>query len=312
MALLARKITLIGKTESSYGVDSSPSGSANAILVRELEITPLEVDEVERTLVRAYLGNYETLLGAQRATMTFSIELAGSGAAGTANQGLSVFLKACGFSETVNSGTSVVYAPVSSAFSSATIGVNLDGTNHQLTGARGTFSINCSLNEVPTVDFEFTGKYNNPAAATQPTQTYQNQADPVLFKSGNTSAFQYMGNAAALEAWSLDLNNEVVHRKLVGGTEEVMITDRKPSGTLTIEAPALGSFNYWTKATSEVTGNNTFQHGQTAGNIVTISAPYSSMGAPTYGDSDGVITLESSFTCSPSGAGNNELTLTFT
>ena len=310
MALLARKKTLIAKTEASYGVDSSPSGSANAILVRELDISPLEVDEVERTLVRPYLGNYETLLGAQRATMSFSVEMAGSGAAGTANQGLGVFLKACGFSETVASGTSVTYAPVSAAFSSATIGVNIDGTNHQLTGSRGTFSISCALNEVPTFDFEFTGKYNNPAAVTQPTQTYQNQADPVLFKQGNTSAFQYMGNAAALEAWSLDLNNEIVQRKLVGGTEEIMITNRAPSGSLTIEAPALGSFNYWTKATAEATGNNTFQHGQTGGNIVTVSAPYTSMGAPTYGDSDGVVTLESSFTCTPS-SGNDELSIVF-
>ena len=310
MALLARKQTRIAKVESSYGTDSSPSAGSNAILVKELSIEPLQVDEVERTLVRGYLGNYETLLADQKASITFSIEMAGSGAAGTANQGLGVFLKSCGFSETVASGTSVTYAPVSASFSSCTIGCNVDGTNHQLTGCRGTFSINCSLNEVPTFDFEFTGKYNNPAAVTQSSLTYQNQSDPVLFKGGNTTAFALMGNSAALESWTLDLNNEIVHRVLVGGTEEVMITDRKPSGSATIEAPALGSFNYWTKATSEATGTNTFQHGQTAGNIVTVSAPYTDMGAPTYGDSDGIITLEVPFTCTPS-SGNDELSIVF-
>tara|TARA_R100000458_G_C8267179_1_gene242165 strand:- start:358 stop:1293 length:936 start_codon:yes stop_codon:yes gene_type:complete len=310
MALLARKQTLIAKIESSYGSDSSPSAGSNAVLVKELEITPLEVDEVERTLVRGYLGNYETLLGDKRALITFSVEMAGSGAAGTANQGLGVFLKSCGFSETVASGTSVTYAPVSGSFSSCTIGCNVDGTNHQLTGCRGTFSINASLNEVPTFDFEFTGKFNNPAAVTQSSLTYQNQADPVLFRSDNTTAFSLMGNSAALESWSMDLNNEIVMRNLVGGTQEVLITDRKPSGSATIEAPTLGAFNYWTKATAEATGTNTFQHGQTGGNIVTVSAPYTDMGAPTYGDSDGVVTLEIPFVCTPS-SGNDELSIVF-
>ena len=311
MALLARKKTLIAKIESSYGQDSSPSAANNAILVSDLSIEPLQVDTVERTLVRGYLGNYETLLAAEKAVISFSVELAGSGAAGTANQGLSVFLKSCGFSETVASGTSVTYAPVSSSFSSCTIGTNIDGTNHQITGARGTFSIEMSLNEIPMVNFEFTGKYNNPAAVTQSTMTYQNQASPVLFKQGNTTAFQLMGNSAALESWSLELNNEIVHRNLVGGTEEVLITDRKPAGSCTIEAPALGSFNYWTKATAEATGTNTLQHGQTAGNIVTISAPYTDIQAPTYGDSDGIVTLEIPFACTPS-SGNDELSIVMT
>tara|TARA_Y100001963_G_scaffold34662_2_gene48282 strand:+ start:880 stop:1818 length:939 start_codon:yes stop_codon:yes gene_type:complete len=311
MALLARKTTLLVKAESSYATDASPSNSANAVLVRDVSLEPLQSDEVERTLVRGYLGNYETLLANSRAQLSATIELAGSGAAGTANQGISALLKSCGMSETVASGTSVTYAPVSASFSSCTIYVNLDGVNHALTGCRGTFSISASVGEIPTISFEMTGKYNNPADVTQPACTYQNQATPQIFKNGNTSSFQLMGYAGALESWSFDMNNEIVHRVVVGGTEEVLITDRKPSGSCTIESVLLASHNFFTDATGSSTGTNTWAHGS-AGNKVTVSCPQSDIGAPSYGDSDGIRTLEIPFVATPTGSGgNNELSIVF-
>ena len=41
------------------------------------------------------------------------------------------------------------------------------------------------------------------------------------------------------KSWNLDFNNEVIYRELVGGTKEVLITDRRPSGTAVIESVAL-------------------------------------------------------------------------
>ena len=55
MPLLSRKRLILAKTESPYGTDSSPDGT-DAILVRELEITPLQSDTVDRELIRPYLG----------------------------------------------------------------------------------------------------------------------------------------------------------------------------------------------------------------------------------------------------------------
>ena len=63
------------------------------------------------------------------------MELAGSGTAGTAPR-YGALLQACGLSETIVASTSVTYAPVSSAFSSATIYFNNDGIRHILTGCR--------------------------------------------------------------------------------------------------------------------------------------------------------------------------------
>ena len=98
MALLTRKRLILAETESTYGTDPSPDG-ADAILVRDLNITPQQSDVVSRDLVRPYLGASEQLLANTRVECTFSVELAGSGTAGTAPR-FGKVLKACALAET--------------------------------------------------------------------------------------------------------------------------------------------------------------------------------------------------------------------
>jgi hypothetical protein len=311
VALLSRKKTILVKNESSYATDPTPTGSANAILVRDLEITPLEADTVERELIKAHLGNFEQLLANQRAIVSFTCELVGSGTAGTPPK-FGPAIEACAMSVTNVGGTSDTYAPISAASSmkSVTIYVNVDGVNHAVTGCRGTFSINAELNEIPTISFEFTGKYNNPADVTVPTCTYNNQASPLLWKNGNTSSFQFYGYAGAVQNWSLDLANEVTYRELVGGTKEVLISDRKPAGTMTIEAVTMAGHNFYSDAVGSSTGTNKWIHGTTGGNKVEVSCPYSDVGSPSYTVSDGIQMLELPFVAAPS-SGNDEISIKF-
>ena len=84
MALRTSQRLLLAKEESTYGTDSNPTGAANAVLVRSLEISPFQSDAVERELIRGYMGNYETLHANQRVEVTFEVEMVGSGTAGTA------------------------------------------------------------------------------------------------------------------------------------------------------------------------------------------------------------------------------------
>ena len=83
MTLRTSQRLLLAEIESTYGTDPTPTGAANAILVRGLEITPIQADVVERELIRGFMGNFEALLANQRVELTFEVELAGSGAAGT-------------------------------------------------------------------------------------------------------------------------------------------------------------------------------------------------------------------------------------
>ena len=230
MPLLSSRQLLLAEAEVTYGVDPTPTAGSNAILVRNIEVTPLEADTVSRELIRPYLGQSEQLLAQTRVLVNFEVELAGSGAAGTA-PAYGPLLEACAMTETVSAGTSVTYAPNSDAApGSVTIYFNNDGVLHKATGCRGTFSLNCAVGEIPTIAFEFTGIYNAPTDVSISAPTYANQADPVVFKQGNTSAFKVFSYAGCLQSFSLEMANELVYRELVGCTKEVLITNRAPAG----------------------------------------------------------------------------------
>ena len=310
MAQLTRKRVILIEAESSYGTDPTPAAT-DVVLVRDLSITPQSSDVVNRDVVRPYLGASQQLLANTRVECTFSVELAGSGTAGTAPRYGSA-LKACGFSETVSSGTSVTYAPISSSFSSVTIHYNVDGVRHIVTGCRGTFVINAAVGEIPSIDFTFTGIYNAPTDTALPSVTYGNQATPLIFKNGNTTGFQLLSYSGALMNLTMDVSNSLVYRELVGGTKEVLITDRAANGSVTIEAPTLAQKDYFTAAlTDSSLGNLTFLHGTTAGNKVQLTSTKVDIGDVAYGEADGVTMLEIPYTLVPSAA-NNEVSLIFT
>ena len=311
MPLLSRKRLILAKAESTYGTDPSPTGSANAILVRNLEITPLQAETVSRDLIRPYLGVSDQLLAQTRVEVTFEVELAGSGAAGTA-PAYGPVLKACGLSETVVATTSVTYAPVSASFSSVTIYFHNDGIRHKVTGCRGTFSLNAQVGQIPVIQFTMTGIYNAPTDESLPSPTYANQAAPLIFKNGNTSNFSVFSYAGCLQSLEFNVANSIIYRELVGCTKEVLITDRQPAGTVVIEAPSIATKDFFTIANGSTTGSVTFQHGATAGNIVTFTTAQSDIGSPTYSDQDGIQMLNLPYVAIPTSAGNDELSLAFT
>lgn len=311
MALRTSQRLLLAKAETTYGTDSTPTGTANAILVRNLEITPFQSDAVERELIRGYMGNFEVLHANQRVEVTFDVEMAASGTAGTAPKWGPV-MKACGNSETVVANTSVTYAPISSTFPSVVLYYYTDGVRHKVTGARGSFSINAEVGQIPTISFSMVGIYNAPDDSANPTPTYSNQAKPVLFKNGNTTAQQLFSYAGAVQSFSFDQSNNITYRELVGGSKEVLITDRRPGGSIVLEAVTMATQNYFTSITGTATGNNTFQHGQTAGNRFTFSAPQTDLSTVSYSDSDGIQMLNFDYIATPTTAGNNEYSLALT
>ncbi len=309
---LSRKRLLLAKIEGSgtYGTDSTPVGT-DALLVSNLEIQPLQLELKDRELILAALGNTEKVVGQRLVGVTFDVEIAGSGAAGTAPK-WSALMQACGFSETIVATTSVTYAPVSTGFRSTTLYYFADDTRHKVTGCRGTWSMSLEAGEIPKISFEFTGIYNAPTAETQPALTFSNQADPVIVNSANTTPLQVHGYAACLEAFSLSLANETPFRQLAGCTQQVMITDRKPEGEVTVEAPAVGTKDFFTAASGQTLSQFSWTHGTTAGNIVTFTAPTCNLGSPEYEDSDGIIMLKLPFMPIPTSAGNDEFTLALT
>lgn len=312
MPLLARKKVLLAKIETTYGTDPTPTGPANAILVRNLSMTPQEADLVDRDLVRPYLGRSEQLPAGIRAMVEFEVELAASGTAGTV-PGWGVLMRACGHSETIVASTSVTYAPISAAFESATFYFNLDGVLHKLTGARGTWSLSMKVKEIPTLKFTFTGIYNTVTDTAAPSPTYTAFKTPLTVNNINTTPFQLHSYSGVMSELSIDMAGAIAHRTLVGGAESVLITDREPQGSITIEATTVAQKDWWTIAKNATLGNLAVTHGITAGNKVQFTTGSTvQLTKPTYGELDGVAMLTMGLNLVPTTAGNDEYSIVCT
>jgi hypothetical protein len=310
MPLLTRKRLLLAKSEDTYGTSAAPAGT-DAILVSDLEVEPLQMELKEREIITGVLGQRDVVVGQRMASVKFNVEMAGSGAAGTA-PAYSPILKACGFSETISNGTSVTYAPVSSSYSSCTLDFRNDGIKHLIVGARGTFSIEMSAGDIPMMAFEMQGLYGAPTAVANPSTTYSNQVAPVAVNSDNTTTVSVHGYAACMNSFSLELANEVIFRSLAGCSSQVMLPDRKPTGEISIELPALGTKDFFAIASAQTKGAIGWTHGTTAGNIVTFNAPTSAFDSPSFEDGDGIQHIKLPFRPIPTSAGNNEFSLVLT
>lgn len=309
MPQLIRKRVILAKIESSYGTDPTPTGGTNAILVRgNLTPRPIAAEQVNRDLIRSYLANNEQLNANTHAEIEFEVEVAGSGALGTA-PAYGPLLRACGLSETITASTKVEYAPISASFESVTIYFNNDGVNHKMTGCRGTVSIGLSANQIPVYKFRFLGIYNAPADVALPTPTYTGFKTPLVANNTNTTAFSLFSYSGVLQSLDFSLNNQCEFRSLIGGSESILITDRKPSGELSIEAPALATKDFFAISQAGTLGALSITHGTVDGYKVKLDCAQVDIGDVAYEDSQGITMLRIPFQPIPS-SGNDDFKIT--
>ena len=310
MPLFFKNVAVLAKTEVTYGTDPVPTGALNAILTKGATPQPLLGNRVTRDLDRSTWGAQSEINTGPYVTVSFSVEIAGGGAAGTAPK-YGPLLLACGMSETTNAGVSVVYAPASSALKSVTIYYYVDGQQHIIKGARGNVSINMRRGQIPTFDFQFTGLYTRPTVVANPALTLTSFQAPVAVTKTNTPTFSLHSYSAFCEAFTADFGNQIVYRNLIGA-ETVELTDRNVRGSVTIEAPAIGTKDYY--AAAEASAGITLStvqliHGTTAGNIVQFDGPKVQLGGPTVGNSDGIVTYTMD-TIYTANASNDEFVIT--
>jgi hypothetical protein len=287
-ALKFRKKLLLAKVETTYGTDATPTGAANAIQTSNLTITPIQAETAQQNLDSPFLGNEIQYLYGVHVMMEFDVSVAGSGTAGTApNYG--PLLLGCGTAETVTALQDTVYTPVSASEDSLTLYVFIDGQKHAMTGARGTFSLRFE-NGFPLYHFQYTGLWVDPASVANPDPTWTGWSQPVVLSNSNTTFSLHSGTPNML-SFTFDQANSVVYRNVVG-EESVQIVDRAPAGNATIEAPALGTKNWFTTIKANTTGALQIVHGTTAGNIVQFDAAKVQMTNPRYGDDNGIATLQ--------------------
>lgn len=137
MSLLTRKSTILAKIEGTYATDPTPTGSANAILVGNLTVTPLDADLVERPIIKPFLGNADKLIAESRVKIQFDVEMAGAGVPGIA-PGYAPLLKACAFAEDLNTAAVTISSVTTTATVTETAHGRSNGSYVKISGATET------------------------------------------------------------------------------------------------------------------------------------------------------------------------------
>lgn len=318
MPRFLRNTVLLVKTEATIGTDSVPTGGANAILVSDVSINPLQAANVDRDLVRGYFGSSDQLVGTANIEVNFTVELAGSGTP-TTPPAWGPLLLACGFAQTIQT-ASVDYLPVS-AFgngTTATVYYYLDGQLHKLLAARGTFTIDLGVGNRPVMRFRMLGKDGGLTAVTNATPTLTGFRTPLVITDTNTAGLRLgavtyttttgvvaAGTLYTSRGLSIDVGNNVVFQPLLGA-ETVEITQRQVTGSMSLDLTAALAVSFMTDVKANTTVALGFTHGVTAGNIIVIHAPVVQRIDPGVEDFNGQAMHTYNLRFTPS-AGNDEL-----
>lgn len=305
-----RKLAILAKLEVAYGTDPVPTGAANAMVVSDVEVTPLDGEEVERNIVQPHFGNSGAIQATRFARIRFNVELAGSGAAGTAPK-WDPLVRACAVSATVAAGVSVTYAPISEAMESVTLYANIDGINQVMPGVRGECKPTLDAKGRPVLQFEFTGLWEALTDTPLPAAVYTDWVKPLAVNKLNTVCTLH-GVAVAMSHFDLAFGNQVVKRDLTA-TDTVEIVDRKSTGSIVFENTPVATKNWVGVAEAKTLGDLSLVHGVTAGNIITFTAAGTAeLGKPSYTNQDGVQMINMPMRYVPTSAGNDEWSIVCT
>lgn len=276
-----RKTALTAKIETTYKTDPTPSGAANAMLVSNVEVNPYNAENVDRALMRDYFGASEQLVGVANLQISFDVELAGAGAAGTAPP-WGPLLRACSVAETITAGNRVEYNPITDSPESVTMYWYDSGVLHKLLGARGNVVFKLNLAGKPVMSFSFTGLYGGISATSVASTTLTGFQKPLVVTDTNTGdvtlgctyATGSLSSGTAYPSQGLELNvgNTVEHTALLGD-ESIDITARESVGSVMLALTAAQEVSFLATVQANSTQSLGLVHGTAAGNILVLYAP---------------------------------------
>jgi hypothetical protein len=326
MPRFIRNTAVLAKIETTRGTDAAPTGAANALLVQNMTINPLNATNIDRALLRAFYGASEQLPGTAYVNVDFEVEFQSSGSmtAPTIPAWDSI-LQACMWKAGVGTaGQRVEYDPLADYTQRkyVTIYYYDDGVLHKLLGAQGTFSISAMVGEIPKFKFSFMGVDGGISAATPGavTQTAWKKPTPVL--DANTGAVT-LGCTYATGALSagteyvtsgieIDWGNKVDFTALLGTASEagesIDINDRSASGKVVFDLTPAQEVTFMATVKAATTQSIGLVHGTTAGNKMLIFGPAVQLTNPSKQEKNGRRLIGYDLVFTPS-SGNDELKL---
>lgn len=306
MVKFKRNSLLLGKLESTYGTDPTPAGT-DAIQVIDLSIKE-SFDPITRDVLISSMSRLPSLKGIHFSEVTFSVEMHGSGASGTAPR-IGRFLQACAFTETV-AASSVVYTPKSTNISSITLYLQLDGRQHKVTGAYGNVKVTAQAGQLAVAEFTFQGIWNDNTDATNATPNFGSEPNPVPVSS---AAFSYNSNTdLVVPSVEFDMQNAIVQRQDISAATALkgfVVTGREPNVVFTAEMESVATEDYRADILTN-TRALSFSVGSATGNTIDFSMPAVMVKDIEISDNDGLYVEQFTGDLS-STSGDDELTITF-
>lgn len=311
-----RNTAILAKIESTYGTDAAPTEAANALLVSNVSINPLNAQNVPRDLIRPYLGGSEQLVGAAYVEMSFDVELAGSGMAGTP-PAYGPLLRACGFAEVATAGIRTEYNLVTPVADSVSIYYFSDGVKHVARGCRGDVSIKMSSKARPVLSFKFQGLDGGISAATPAALTLSGFKSPAVVSDANTGDLTFGctytaatptltgGQGYPSQGIEIALGNSVSYTPLLGG-ESIDVTNREVTGKVQLDLTAAQEVTFMGNVKANTLQSAGLMHGTVAGGKVMLFMPAVQLINPSKSDVNGKLLCGYDLRAVPS-AGNDEL-----
>jgi hypothetical protein len=281
MSRIIKNTLIAAAIESAYGTDASPTGAANAILVSDMSLTPLDAQNIDRNLIRGSFGASEQLVGTASIKLSYSTELAGSGTAGTP-PAWGKLLQACACAEgTLATPARVEYTPVSTGLKSSTQYYYDDGVLHKLLGTMGDFTVSAKVGERPMLKFDWVGLDGGISAASD-TGTFTPWKKPVSMTKANvvditlggTYAIGAITGGTVYPSTGLEMKagNKVAFTPMLS-SETVDITDRESTGSIELDLTAAQEVSLMATVKANITQSLAITIGLTAGNKIIFFAP---------------------------------------
>jgi len=263
MASIFDRVVLV-KSEVTKGTDAVPA-AADAVQVISAEVTP-SVDAIDRHVVKPTMGMKQHAEGKASLEFKITAELKGSGLLGVQSE-ISPLLKACYLTETVNAGVDVRYKPTTRTPTSCTIYFYKDGQLWKGLGCVGQAVINANIAEQIKVEFTLKALYTAPVVAAVPASPVFDATQPVVVS--NADIVLENGTTILTGAFSLDLGNDVFEHYTTS-QHEFTVKDRAPVFAITKDS--ISTSAEWAALINGDTATLSATFGQTAGNIVQLTA----------------------------------------
>lgn len=306
MPLFMTKMAILVKVETVRGT-AATLAAADAMLVRDVSLTPLEGDEQELGYIKPYYGAGGTVMTTAYRKISFKVPFSGVATAG-GMPGWAVLMRACGVSVTVAAGVKTTFAPVTDGIESVTIDGVIDKQRYRMLGAQMNAKVQVDAKGLPWWEVEATGSFEPVTdTGTMPAVNYTAWLDPLGVNKGNTTLTLH-GVSVAASSFSFDIGAQVVKRDLIG-VDETRITGRKSVGSVTFENTAVGVKDWVGLAKAGAVGALELKQGQTATNTVKLTSARAKLGKPSFSENDGIQMIQVPITFVPSDAGNDEWTL---